>query len=73
MTMCAEKGITISTVIVIVAMGYLLFSACEERTKCIAKNAVIALASMAFVYTNAHLQGSSRSLGPSALAAVPLK
>ena len=65
MTMCAEKGITISTVIVIAAIGYLLFSACEERTKVYRKNCVFAVASMAHVYTNAFLQGSLRSLEPS--------
>lgn len=52
MTMWADKGMSILTVIVFfgdLAAGYLLFSDCEERTKVFRKNVVSALASMASV------------------------
>ena len=39
----------------------------------VGKNCVFAVASMAFVYTNALLQGSSRSLEPSKMAAALLR
>ena len=64
MTMCAEKGITISTVIVIAAIGHLFFQHVRRERRCIAKTAFLQLQAWHFDSQSARCKGTRVPLNP---------